>query len=207
MKRAAPFVLLAAIAGAVWWGLREPPPTVGPAEIPLGETARQVLPGPDGEDEVWTLSKREAARDELVTEMLPKAAPRDRPPDERTDSARALNTRALDAWKTGELMESLELFEAAIDADPDDWKPRADYGRLLVMMTDYQKAGPHLERAAELNPGSPRVWLDLYSYYQRSMQLERSFHAESRAKELAGGVPIVQDETGLWRLENDSIYP
>ena len=75
-------------------------------------------------------------------------------------------------------------------------------------LTDYEKAGPMLERAAELNPDSPRVWLDLYSYYQRNMQLERGFHAYARAQELAAGQPIVQDPpTGLWRLESDSIYP
>ncbi|MFQ5416176.1 MAG: tetratricopeptide repeat protein [Myxococcota bacterium] len=208
MKRGAVIVLLSAgIVAGVWWGLRDRPPTVGPAVVPLGETTRQTLPGADGEPEVWTLTKREAARDEIVAEMLPEAAPRDDPPDERTDSARALDAQALEAWKTGDLREALDLFEAAVAADPDDWVPRADFGRLLVMMNDLPAAGRHLERAAELNPDSPRVWLDLYSHYQRSMQLERAFHAHARAQELAGGQGIVQDATGLWRLEGDSIYP
>ena len=208
MKRIAAAVLLVAlIVGGTWWALRERPATVGPAPIPTGETSRQILPGPDGEPEVWTLTRREAERDEIVAEILPDADPRDDAPDERTDSARSLNSQALEAWKTGELREALDLFEAAVDADPDDWVPRSDYGRLLVMMTDYESAGPQLERAAELKPDSPRVWLDLYSYYQRSMQLERGFHARARAEELAGGREIVQDETGLWRLEDDSIYP
>ena len=168
---------------------------------------RQILPGPDGEPEVWTLSRREAPREQIAAELLPGAAPRAAPPDERTESARSLHGQAMEAWKTGELQEALALFEAAVAADPDDWLPRADYGRLLVMMTDYQAAGPHLERAAELRPDSARVWLDLYSYYQRSLQLERGFHALERARELAGGRNIVQDETGLWKLEGDSIYP
>jgi len=200
--------LLLLIAGAVlFWGMRDPAIPTGEVPIPTGGTVDRVLPDAEGNPEVWTLSKREAEREEIVAEMLPEAAPRDEPPDERTDSARALDVRALEAWKAGNLQEALDLFEAAVAADPDDWVPRSNYGRLLVMMTDYETAGPHLERAAELNPDSPRVWLDLYSYYQRSMQLERGFYAHERARELADGEPIVQDWSGLWRLEGDSIGP
>jgi tetratricopeptide (TPR) repeat protein len=202
-------VLLTA-AAYWWWGAAPEPslPSLEPEPIPMGETVEQALPGPDGEAEVWRLSKREAPREELARELLPAPAPRDDASQPATESARALNAQAMEAWKVGELIEAIELFEAAVRADPDDWAPKADYGRLLVMLTDYEKAGPMLERAAELNPDSPRVWLDLYSYYQRNMQLERGFHAYARAQELAAGQPIVQDPpTGLWRLESDSIYP
>ncbi|MFT5444116.1 MAG: tetratricopeptide (TPR) repeat protein [Myxococcota bacterium] len=184
-----------------------PPLLEGPGVVPLDQTSQQVFSGADGEPEVWTLRKREAARDQIAAELLPTPEPRTALPDGRTETARALDAQALEAWKVGELHNALEMFEAAVEADPDDWVPRSDYGRLLVMMTDYEKAGPHLERAAELNPDSPRVWLDLYSYYQRNMQLERGFHAYEKAKQLSGGAEIVQDDTGLWRLEHDSIYP
>lgn len=208
MKRVAVIALLSlAVIACCWWLLREPPPSDGPAPIPSGETSRQLLPGPDGEPEVWTLTRREADRETLADELLPAPDPRAEPPRESGDSARALHGQALEAWKTGQLRESIDFFEAAVAADPDDWVPRADYGRLLVMMTDYRSAGPQLERAAELNPESARIWVDLYSYYQRSLQLERAFHARERAEELAGDQQIVQDETGLWRLEDDSIFP
>ena len=208
MIRVAAIALISlAIVAGIWWGLRERPPTVGPAPLATGETARQVLPGPDGEEEVWTLTRREAPREELVAELLPAADPPEERPTGTSDSARALHGQALEAWKTGQLRESLDFFEATVAADPDDWVPRADYGRLLVMMTDYRAAGPQLERAAELNPESARIWLDLHSFYQRSMQFERAAHARARAEELAGDRPIVQDETGLWRLEDDSIFP
>jgi len=195
------------VGGVLIWWIREPGIPTAAAPVPMGETVVRVLPDSEGEPEVWTLSKRQAQRDEIVAEMLPEANPRAGPPDERTDSARALDARAMEAWKAGNLQETLDLFAAAVAADPDDWLPRSNYGRLLVMLTDYEEAGTQLERAAELNPDSPRVWLDLYSYYQRSMQLERGFHALARAQELAGGEPIVQDWSGLWRLERDSIGP
>ena len=195
------------LAAVACWLLRETGPPIGATPIALGETVQQILPGPAGESEVWTLSKREVGREELNAARLPQADLRRPDRDAGSESARALDALALEAWKTGRLREALSLFEAAIAADPDDWLPRADYGRLLVMMADYAAAGPHLERAAELNPDSARVWLDLYSHYQSSLQLERGLLAYERAEGLAGGRAIVQDETGLWRLDGDSIHP
>jgi tetratricopeptide (TPR) repeat protein len=199
------------IFAAAWWALEEEPLPEGPAEIPFGETVRQVMPGPDGEPEVWTLRKRRG--DEELPPMLPpepvlpEPSLRETPSDHATESARALNGMALEEWKHGNIREALDYFEAAIDQDPDDWVPRSDYGRLLVMMTNYAEAGPHLERAAELSPENPRVWLDLLSYYERSLDLELAIEARQRANELAGGQEIVQDQSGLWRLESDSIFP
>jgi tetratricopeptide (TPR) repeat protein len=196
---------VAAVAVAAWWWQREPAPAAGPAVVELGETSRQILPGPEGEPEVWTLTRRDASREELVADDLPEPAPR--PAGAIDDSARGHHAQALEAWKHGDIRLAMNHFERAIAADPDDWLPRSEYGRLLVLMTAYGEAGPHLERAAELNPDSPRVWLDLYTYYQRTLQLERSLKARQRAEELAGDVAIVQDETGLWRLADDSIFP
>ena len=121
--------------------------------------------------------------------------------------ARALNSKALGAWKHGDILAALDYFEAAVASDPEDWMPRADYGRLLVLMTNYTEAGPHLTRAVELDPDNPRVWLDLYSYYQRTLQLELALNARKRADELADGNAIAQHRTGLWTFEGDSIFP
>jgi len=205
-RRAWGIVALALALAIAWgWTRRERPPSEGPAEVPLGETVRQTLPGPDGEPEVWTLTKREGT---LVADPeLPTPSPRETAPGEHTESARTLDAQALEAWKHGEIFEAIDYFEAAIERDPDDWLPRANYGRLLVMMTNYAEAGPHLERAAELNPDDPRVWLDLLSYYERSLKLEQALEARARAQELAGGRAIEQDRSGLWRLEDDSIFP
>lgn len=121
--------------------------------------------------------------------------------------ARALNTKALSAWKHGEILAALDYFEAAVASDPDDWLPHADYGRLLVLMTNYEEAGPHLMRAAALDPENPRIWLDLYSYYQRKLDLEQALEVRQRAHELTGGDAITQHPSGLWTLEADPIFP
>jgi Flp pilus assembly protein TadD len=133
--------------------------------------------------------------------------PRETKEDENTESARTLNAIALESWKHGDILAALDYFQEAVEQDPDDWLPRADYGRLLVMMTNYAEAGPHLTRAAELRPEDPRVWLDLLSYYERSLQIELAIEARQRATELAGSRAIEQDQSGLWKLDGDSIFP
>jgi tetratricopeptide (TPR) repeat protein len=191
----------------IWLALGNEPTAEGPAAVPMGEIVSQVLPGPDGEPEVWTLRKREGVGTTPHQTNLPEPSPRERPPDRSTESARTLNGLALEAWKHGDIEAALDYFDAAVERDPEDWVPRADYGRLLVMMTSYAEAGPHLERAAELNPSNPRVWLDLLSYYERTLQIGLAVEARRRAGELAGGRVIEQDRSGLWRLEDDSIFP
>ncbi len=198
--------LLVVGAGALWL-TRERPIPGGEVPVPAGETVERTLPGVEGKPEVWTISRREVAREDLPDQVLPRPAPRDTDPGARTDSARALNARALESWKRGDVRGAVELFEAAVAADPDDWVPRSEYGRLLLLMTDYEQAWPQLERASELEPESPRVWVDLLNFYERSLLFERAGYARERAEQLAGGRAIVRDETGLWRLEDDSIFP
>lgn len=124
-----------------------------------------------------------------------------------TPPARVLNAKALTAWKHGDILAALDYFEAAVASDPEDWLPHADYGRLLVLMTNYKEAGAHLTRAAALDPENPRIWLDLYSYYQRTLDLELALEARERAQELTSGDNIEQHSSGLWTFEADSIFP
>jgi tetratricopeptide (TPR) repeat protein len=199
--------LLLIVVGVLFWRMRDPEIPSAEVPVPTGETAERVLPDAEGNPEVWTISKREIALDDLPDQALPRPAPRDSEPGPNTDSARALDAQALESWKHGDVRGALDLFEAAIAADPDDWVPRSDYGRLLILIADYEEAWPQLERASELEPDSPRVWIDLISFYERNLLFERAGYARRRAEQLAGGQAIVQDETGLWRLENESIFP
>jgi tetratricopeptide (TPR) repeat protein len=199
--------LLLIVGGVLFWRMRDPAIPTAEVPVPMGETVERVLPDAEGKAEVWTISKREIALEDLPDQALPRRAPRDSAPGAHTDSARALNARALESWKHGDVRGALDLFEAAIAADPDDWVPRSDYGRLLLLMADYEQAWTQLERASELEPDSPRVWIDLISFYERTRLFERAGYARRRAEELTGGQGIIQDETGLWRLESESIFP
>ena len=209
MKRRLLFTLcgLLVIVGAGFWQLRDRTPPMAEVPVALGETSQRVLPDAEGKPQVWTISKRELELEDLPDRVLPQPAPRDTAPGAHTDSARALDARALEAWKHGEIEQALGLFAAAVEADPDDAVPRSNYGRLLLLMAAHAQALPQLERAAELTPNDPRVWVDLLSYYERNVLLERAAYARERAEALAGSRRLVRDETGLWRFEGESIFP
>jgi predicted Zn-dependent protease len=202
-------LLLAAAGLLVLQSRREPAPgpAAGPAAVTPGQTSEQALPDGKGGVETWRFSRRELAREDLPALVLPQPSPRRAPPGPAAESARALAGQALEAWKQGEIPRALELFEAAVAADPEDAPPRSDYGRLLMLMADYEAALPQLERAAELRPEDPRVWVDLLTFYERNRLFERAGHARRRAEALAGGRRLVRDETGFWVLEGEKVFP
>jgi Flp pilus assembly protein TadD len=208
MKR--PWLLLAAAflvgLGIFLFVTREKIPE-GPQPVPLGKTVTQMLPDAEGNLQEWTLTKWEVPRENLADPVPPAPAPRTTPPDAQTESARTLEGEALEAWKHGKIEAALEKFEAAVAADPDDAQVRGSYGRLLMLMTDYEKASPHLSRAAELEAEDPQVWVDLLSFYERNSLPGRAVEARKKAEDLAGGRKIVQDETGLYVLEGGKIFP
>ncbi len=199
--------LLLLVVGVLFWLIRAPAVPTSEVPVPMGETVERVIPDSEGNPAVWTISKQEVAQEDFPDQALPRRAPRDTEPGPHTDSARALNAQALESWKHGDVRGAVDLFQAAITADPDDWVPRSDYGRLLLLMADYEQSWTQLERASELEPDSPRVWIDLITFYEHNLLFERAGYARQRAEQLADGQAIVRDETGLWRLETDSIYP
>jgi len=176
--------------------------------VPLGQTEQRTLTDDQGEPRVWTLTKHEVARDQFDDLALPAAdpAPAVAAP-EATERARMLDDAAVESWKRGDVAGALDKFKAALAADPNHVRTRSDYGRLLTLMLDYKEALPHLERAAELDPENPRVWVDLLSYYERNTLLERALYARQRAEQLAGGRKLERDPSGLWVLEGDTVLP
>lgn len=199
---------LVVLAGGAWWLVAGRGPRVVEPGTPLPLDQPVEMHFRDGEKtEVWKLEKKTTTREESVGKVqLPEPDPAgaDHEPDE---SARALDGLALQAWRQSDLQQALQLFEKAVAADPDDRVPRSHYGRLLMLATDYDAARVHLERAAELAPEDPQVWLDLQSFYERTQLLDQAWKARARAEELADGRPIRQDEQGLYQVEGASWGP
>ncbi len=199
MKRYALLLVILFVTGfGLFLGLYRRTGSVGPQPVPMGKTVTQLLPDERGKPQPWTITKWEVPRDKLPDLVLPKPAPRT---SRRTDSARALDAQALEAWKHGDIQGALDKFDAAVKADPDDPEPHSDYGRLLTLLTDYQRAMPHLEKAAQLKPEDPQVWLDLATFYERTELLERAAYAKQKADQLAGERKTIRDDNGFWIFE------
>jgi tetratricopeptide (TPR) repeat protein len=202
VKRHAPLSIVLLLAGfALYLGLWRRPDSVGPKPVPMGKTVTQLLPDARRKLRPWKITKSEVPRDKLPDLVLPKPAPRTTRENARTDSARALDAQALESWKRGDIQGALDDFDAAVKADPDAPEPHSDYGRLLTLMTDYQHAMPHLEKAAQLRPEDPQVWLDLATFYERNELFERASDAKQKAEQLAGERKVTRNDNGFWILE------
>jgi len=201
-------LVLGALAAIVWFDRSRGPRVVAEgAPLPLGEKVEMRFQNEGGESETWKLEKKETTREEAIAPVAmpePDPAAAAHVPDE---SARALDGQALETWKHGDIEKAVELLEQSVAADPGDRVPRSHLGRLLTLMTDYQRALPHLERAAALAPNDPQVWLDLATFYERAQRLEASFDARARAEKLAGGRAIGRDASDFWTVEGSEAIP
>lgn len=112
-----------------------------------------------------------------------------------------LNEQAMNAWRSGEIREAMDLFERAIEAAPDNPAPHSNYGRLLTLMVSYQQALPLLERARALTPNDAQAWLDLATLYERAQVLEKSWEARAEAAKLVGADAIMRDEQGRFIVQ------
>jgi tetratricopeptide (TPR) repeat protein len=162
-----------------------------------------------GAEEAWVFQKKHTTRDESLSRderRLPEAEPADA--DRAVDeSARALDGMGREAWRGGDPENALGLLEQAVEADPDDWVPRASYGRLLALTQDFPRAREQLERAAELAPDDPQRWLDLQSLYERQLDLELAFAARRRAEQLAPDAVFEKDWAGQYVIQGGETIP
>ena len=182
-------VVLGALAAIVWLDRPRGPHVVAEgAPLPLGEKVEMRFQNEGGETETWKLEKKETTREEALAPIaMPEPDP-DAAAHAPNESARALDGPALETWKHGDIAKAVELFEQSVAADPDDRVPRSHAGRLLTLMTDYERALPHLERAAALAPDDPQVWLDLQTLYERpSASTPRSPRARAPTRCSAAG--------------------
>ena len=121
-------------------------------------------------------------------------------------SSSMLHERAMNAWRSGDVATAMTLFEQAIDADPGNPEPHANYGRLLTLMTSYEKALPLLERARDLRPGDAQAWLDLATLYGRVQLLDKSWAAQDEAARIVGRDAITRDEQGRFIVKGTSLW-
>ncbi len=196
MRRFVFALLVVAMAGAMVALLLMRDHAPGPEEAEA-----QHIVDADGVSETWQVRKKELPADERAGRVLPQPDPSTQRSGTSNDDALLLNDRALQAAETGDIRGALELFEAAVSGAPSVAPPYTNYGRLLTQMAAYEEALPLLERAAQLEPEDPQVWLNLQTLYERAVQLERAYYARKQAEALAPGWRIVRDAKGFYTLE------
>lgn len=82
--------------------------------------------------------------------------------------------QAAAALESGQLQDAERLLRAAIRAQPDDARAAGLLGVVLDQLKRYDEAGPLLERAAALAPGSASVWNNLGNHYLATANSERA---------------------------------
>ena len=191
---------LAVVLAAAFYGLslKSKGAADNSASVPLGASVVVSVEQEDGEIENWKLKKTYVPREKLPDLVLPQP---EEDSSEQNGVQSQLAKNATESWRTGNIREAIEIFDQAIKENPDDVSALSSYGRLLTMMSAKSEALPHLERAAELTPNDPQVWLDLATLYERSILLERALYAKETAEKLANGRTIFRNQRGFWVLD------
>ena len=117
----------------------------------------------------------------------------------------------------GAVLVAVDALYGSVVSTPERWNEAAfaDWAASLASEApDIDRAsGRELRRAMRIAVKLQAFWSSPAAAqhareadWQARVDLE-PVHARARAEDLAGGREILQDETGLWRLEGESIYP
>jgi tetratricopeptide (TPR) repeat protein len=106
----------------------------------------------------------------------------------------------------GKVVEGLDVFRKAVEADPSA-KNHGDLGRILYRLMAFDEAAVHLRAAAELDPGNADRWIALANLYYRKVDLGEAWKAEKRAREAEPGLELGRDSEGMRVRKGDSAPP
>jgi hypothetical protein len=110
--------------------------------------------------------------------------------------ATALRDEADRLIAEGEVLEGIEVFRKAVEADPSA-RNHGDLGSLLYRFTAFDEAGIHLRAAAELDPNNADRWIALANLYSRKVDPGEAWKAEKRAREAEPGLALGRDSEGM----------
>jgi tetratricopeptide (TPR) repeat protein len=96
----------------------------------------------------------------------------------------------------GKVMEGLEVFRRAVEAEPTA-RNHGELGALLYRLTAFDEAARHLRAAAELDPMNADRWIALANVYYRNVDLGEAWKAEKRAREAEPGLELGRDASGM----------
>jgi len=111
-------------------------------------------------------------------------------------SAAALRQEADQLIRDGKVLEGVEVFRRAVEAEPTA-QNHGDLGSLLYRLTAFDEAAIHLRAAAELDPTNADRWIALANVYYRKVDPGEAWKAEKRAREAEPGLELARDGSGM----------
>lgn len=106
--------------------------------------------------------------------------------DDRLLAAESLSAYACLLKSRGDSAKALAVIRQAQALVPESAKITAELGFYLHAAGYYDAEFPTLQRAAELDPASPQVWLHMGLAYARRENFAKAIESLERAKQLAG---------------------
>ena len=91
-----------------------------------------------------------------VSGCLPKTVPLASLPMDHPNAA-ALNLQGIDRYQAGQWAEAFELFDAALQIDPDFVEAHFNAALTLHQLERHAEATEHFRRAGELDPGNMAI--------------------------------------------------
>lgn len=153
------------------------------AAKPLEKLASQQPPYEDAQL-LWSTALRrlgqEARADSALAEYHRSTARRE---------VDQLRLAGIQRSETGELEEALDLFQRALEQDPDHPHLHNDVGTVLARLRRYPEAEASFLRAAEVAPSDPTVPRNLANLYHVTGDTLRRDEAVARYRELSASTP------------------
>ncbi len=193
LPRLATLFVVACAVGAWWVRVAQKQEPLSPSPV---ETQRAVEPT--------------AARPEVAAPAPPAPPPTTPRPAQPTPArapnpalASELRAQADALLKDAKILEAIDAFEKAIEADPSSARNHGDYGRLLRDLTAIDKALYHLRQAADLDPGNPDRWIELANAYYLKTDPGKAWEAEKRARAADPNLKLRRSRRGLLERADD----
>ena len=108
-----------------------------------------------------------------------------------------LCAKARKAVKTRELLDAIDLYEEAIEIDPDDYAAHEGLATACYLAQDYQGALKHFTRVTELKPREAKAYINLGALYNIQHDYTQAADVLRKAVQRDGRNPDVYYNLGI----------
>ena len=122
------------------------------------------------------------------------------------DSGVALNLKALNLWDSGKVAESVEVFQRAVELQPNSAIIRGNYGCALFATHRIEEATAAVRSALNLNPDLTYLYEWLGDFYRDKGEEALAVREYTRAKEFAERDTRIDPSSLSARQRKERIY-